>query len=143
VVTPTESELSGKPTMAGAALQIATALIAAAGSAQADLPPLPPPCACAEQHYCKPLSTPASDFEIFPFVIGSSLKGDNLTKDWMEVFRWDLITTASWTIGANETICKAHKNGARVVTAASMAIGGKKPLLPPQLSPQVDFRRFS
>lgn len=92
--------------------------------------PKPPPCTCAEQQYCKPLITPPSEWEIYPFVIPSGPVGaqpsgvaDNLTADWFEIFRWDLITTASWVIGANETICHAHKYGARVVVAAGLGPG--------------------
>ena len=88
--------------------------------------PKPAPCTCVEQQYCKPLSTPAPEFEIYPFVIptscGNSYCG-NLTKYWFDTFRWDLITTASWTIGANETICHAHKMGARVAVAAGLGPG--------------------
>ena len=36
----------------------------------------------------------------------------------------DLITTAAWAIGENETICYAHKHGARVVTAYAMGLYG-------------------
>jgi hypothetical protein len=85
--------------------------------------PLPPRCICAEQRYCSPLDTPPAEHEIFPFVIPSGLKTDNLTRDWFKTFRWDLVTTASWTIGANETICHAHAHGARVVAAFSLAVG--------------------
>ena len=67
---------------------------------------------------------PALEKEIFPFVIpGSSADSSNVTAVWSE-FRWDLITTASWAIGENETICAAHKAGARVVKAAAFALYG-------------------
>jgi hypothetical protein len=91
-------------------------------------PNQPAPCTCAEQQYCKPLTTPPPEFEIYPFVIppgpGTT---DNLTADWFETFRWDLITTASWTIGANETVCHAHKKGARVAVAAGLGPGPGTP----------------
>eukprot|EP01051_Picozoa_sp_SAG22_P011922 SAG22_NODE_1190_length_5206_cov_1.878990_4_plen_127_part_00 len=74
-------------------------------------PPVPPPCACKEQQYCQPLKTAPADQEVFPFVVGSN------ATDWYN-FRWDLVTTAGWSIGANETVCYAHKQGARVVTAS-------------------------
>ena len=74
-------------------------LLGAGGTAGRSKPP-PAPCACAEQQYCKPLATPPSDFEVFPFVIPSGLKKDNLTADWFSTFRFDLVTTASWSIGA-------------------------------------------
>ena len=35
-----------------------------------------------------------------------------------------MITTAAWAIGENETICYAHKHGARVVTAYAMGLYG-------------------
>ena len=83
-----------------------------------------PPCVCKEQQFCKPLATPPPSREVFPFVVGST------TSDWY-TFRWDLITTASWGIGGNETICHAHKHGARVVTdfALGLCAGTRDPSL--------------
>ena len=64
--------------------------------------------------------------EIFPFVIPGQAKGNNDSVNWFNTFRWDLITTAAWSIGQNETICHAHKNNARVVQGFSMAIASSK-----------------
>ena len=108
-------------------------------------------CVCKEQQYCTPLQvrariaqgshmayeymykssrsnrilspplrqTPYPDHEIFPYVITGP--GGNMTYDWYQ-FRWDLITTAAWSIGQNETICYAHKRGARAVRAWSLGL---------------------
>jgi hypothetical protein len=90
--------------------------------------PKPAACTCAEQQHCKPLATPPPEFEVYPFVIPPGPgTADNLTADWFETFRWDLITTASWTIGANETVCFAHKKGARVAVAAGLGPGPGTP----------------
>eukprot|EP01052_Picozoa_sp_SAG31_P004608 SAG31_NODE_192_length_20788_cov_8.938083_10_plen_328_part_00 len=69
--------------------------------------------------------SPPADREIFPFVIpGSSPDSSNVTDAWMKFFRWDLVTTASWTIGENETICAAHEAGVRVVIATAFGLYG-------------------
>ena len=74
-------------------------------------------------HVC----SPPAEKEIFPFVIpGATPDSSNVTADWFD-FRWDLITTASWAIGENETICAAHKAGARVVVAAAFGLYGASP----------------
>lgn len=76
------------------------------------------------RRYSGACCSPPAEKEIFPFVIpGSSADSSNVTAVWSE-FRWDLITTASWAIGENETICAAHKAGARVVKAAAFALYG-------------------
>jgi hypothetical protein len=70
------------------ALSLAGLLVGLGGAARST--PKPAPCTCAEQQYCKPLATPASEFEVYPFVIPSTWKddaagaSDNLTADWFE-----------------------------------------------------------
>ena len=65
--------------MAALRLLAALGLVGAAGG-----------CSCSEPKWCKPLSTPPSDHEIFPFVIPGSTPGvkDNVTDDWFTTFRW-------------------------------------------------------
>ena len=74
---------------------------------------------CLLPRYCTPLQTPPPEHEIFPYVITGP--GGNMSYDWYQ-FRWDLITTAAWSIGQNETICFAHKHGARAVRAWSLGL---------------------
>ena len=86
--------------------------------------PVPPACACKEQQYCKPLATPPPDHELFPFVVGSN------GSDWYD-FRWDLVTTAGYGIGFNESVCYAHKQGARVVINSGWGLyGGPSAIAP-------------
>ena len=115
---------------AGALLALALAALSGLGGRAARSSPKPPPCTCHEQQYCKPLTTPPSEFEIYPFVLPSSCSNSpcgNMTADWFDTFRWDLITTASWAIGQNETICHAHKKGARAVVPAGLGPGPGTP----------------
>ena len=99
----------------------------ALGTATQPRVPSVAPCVALPPHSLTALAA----VEIFPFVIGGQAKGNNDTTNWCEghclsvglplpfvsntvpylvvllrfnTFRWDLITTASWSIGQNETI---------------------------------------
>ena len=77
------------------------------------------PCRCKEQHYCQPVQTAPPTTEIFPFAIPKLGQSDaNNTKDMATFWPWDQITTVGWIDGGNETICHAHKMGARVTGGA-------------------------
>ena len=85
---------------AGALLALALAALSGLGGRAARSSPKPPPCTCHEQQYCKPLTTPPSEFEIYPFVLPSSCSNPgtscgNMTADWFDTFRW-VIPSPLW-----------------------------------------------
>ena len=77
-------------------------------------------CVCAEQQYCAPLQTAPPEHEVFVFALGNAAENETQQRhDYYHAYRWDLITTVGWLKPDNESICWAHKHGARVVTQYS------------------------
>jgi hypothetical protein len=62
--------------LAGAAVLLAASARARPLAAAGAPPAVPPPCACREQQYCKPLATPPPKHELFPFVAGLLTQGE-------------------------------------------------------------------
>ena len=73
-------------------------------------------CVCQEQHLCNPLTTPPPAKEVYAFALQgrAGLPNSTVADQWRS-FRWDLVTSVAWDVGANETVCWAHKHGVRVI----------------------------
>ena len=52
--------------------------------------------------------------EVFVFALGNVAENETQQRhDYYHAYRWDLITTVGWLKPDNESICWAHKHGAR------------------------------